>query len=167
MFRPIDGIAGLIDLIEPDEYRFVGSYWSQAVVPNPIPLEGYCEFLRDESSVVLAGAYRPGPGAQERGFEVFFPFAGITPHSSKVTVLLSGIERMKGAGFFRDGSLDVLCRDGELCASAHLQIDESGAMIVSGLISTSNSCFGYQINAVVPGHQETLSNVVSLKRRTG
>ena len=72
MFRPIDGIAGLIDLIEPDEYRFVGSYWSQAVVPNPIPLEGYCEFLRDESSVCSRARIAPDQGRRSAASKCSF-----------------------------------------------------------------------------------------------
>lgn len=167
MNRSLRGVSGLIELIEPGEYRFVGSYWSQAVVPNVVPLEGYGEFVRDETSVIIAGAYRPGPGAQERGFEFVFPFAGMAPHACKVSVLLSGIERLKGAAFFRGGSLHALCRDGDLCASAHLRVEDSGAIVVSGLIGTPTAGFGYEVDARLPGMRDAVSNVVSLRGSVG
>jgi hypothetical protein len=161
----LEGLSRLIELVQPDPYWFTGSYESLGAVRNVTPIEGRFEFLRDESSVVISGEYRPGVNGQPRRIEVFFPFLSVTPHASKASIVISGTKSLTGAAFFRRDGVDLLCRLDDLCASAHLEVEASGTINVSGLITNVNSSLAYRIRSVSDKDRETLSNVVALPKR--
>jgi hypothetical protein len=155
-------VLSLLELVRAEAYWFGGACYLAGAPYRPVPLEVSCSFANDGGALSAEGTYRHQSGTTAHPFSVRVHFAeDVTPTvqvNSSHTGMLSGHIFAIGVGY----ELLVSSSAHGSVLSCRFEIERSGSIHSSGVVSSSHESFAFVANGAPGTNREALGNVVGI-----